>query len=1117
MMRTPRRLISSLTVTALAVAGMILSAPVAAAADLPLVDDFETALVSGSAGSVPVGFYQATDPKSALAYERTSALPEPVPGSADGNSALRTDATVDAWAVVVHAFSNDAATEWLTQDWSAYAGLQFWMHGTGSGTTLFVDVVDNRSDGSTVDDAERFSASFTDTTAGWRLVQIPFDSMARKDIGNGAPNDGFGLTQVHGWAFGMLGTGGAQRTFFLDDVSVYGTAPVRPLTIGFGTVDTSVVEGQTATIPLKLSKASDAPVTATVTSAYGTARWKIDYAPVNATVTIPAGSTTGSVQVPTIDDDDYLGERHIVLQITGVDGAELGRPPVTRVAITDNEQLDPTLIDDFETKPYLWDASAKTSLALRRFPEGDPKALPGQVGTEGVLTSTSSIGRTQTITRTFPIEQDWSSSDALTFWYYGRDTGKSVDVTLTNPTQSATAGDPASWPLIWSDEFNGKAGSPPDPRWWRAEIGDGTIIGKPGWGNDELQFYTNDRANAAADGQGNLVITTRKTGSSSQRMCYYGPCQYTSARLITQDRAEFAYGRLEARVKVPEGAGLWPAFWSLGTDIATNPWPRSGEIDVMEYVGREPNRIFGTIHGPGYSGGQSWGDDYIFPTKVADDFHTYRVDWYPDHIVWAVDDIEYHEAIPADVAPNDWVFNHPFFLLLNVAVGGNFGGAVSPDTVFPARTTVDYVRAFQADRMPSSHTSSFTDDFTGWRRVSLPLSDFGTGLDASKVLSLSISTQLKPRVPMLLDEIRLACGQSATVTSTSDSGAGSLRKAVGSVCAGGTVTLDASLAGQTITLDTPIQATSTVTIDGSAAPGVVLSGGGDSRILEVAKGATVMVKGLTLTQGYGWELAGAVLNNGDLTLDHVAVTNNTVATGGIDFWKGGGGIYTGEGARLHLVDSTVSGNTVTGGAGGGVYSFFGTTTTIERSTISGNSANDVGGGLRLLSSATITNSTISGNTSTGWHGGGLFQTDGTLTLSLSTVTGNSAPAGTTGGLFVGTFGASAASIEYSGSIVAGNTGEQCFVAPFGSGPVTLVSGGQSVLGDGTCAPVAADVIAADALLGALADNGGPTWTHLPQAGSPAIDLATSSSVPLDQRSQARPQGAAADAGSVEAQ
>ena len=1086
----------------------------ATATTLPMVDDFETPLISGSTGSIPLGFYQATDPKSALSYERSSTLPEPVPGSATGNSALKVDATVDAWAVVVHAFSDDPATQWIPQDWSASEGMQFWFHGTGAGTTLFIDVIDNRTAGSTTDDGERFSTTFTDTTAGWRLVQLPFDAFARKDIGNGAPNDGFGLTEIHGWAFGSLATSGA-KTFYVDDVSLYGVAPIRPLTVGFGTVETKVVEGQSASVPVKLSKVSDAPVTVTVKSTISTARVGLDYDAVNTTVTIPAGSTTASVSVPTRDDDSYLGDRSAVLELSGVSGAELGKPPVSRLLITDNEQFDPTLIEDFVTPPHLWTPGRKVTLKQRTIPVGDPRARPGATAPEQILAASSDAWTTE-VTRTFAQEQDWSSSDALTFWYYGRNSKRPVNVTLSNPTQSATAGDPASWPLLWADEFNTADGTPPNPKFWRAELGDGTVNGIPGWGNDELQYYTAKRTNAATDGRGNLVITTRKTDAGDAPLCYYGPCTYTSARLLTQDRAEFAYGRLEARVKVPEGAGLWPAFWSLGTDIRQTPWPRAGEIDIMEHVGREPYRIFGTLHGPGYAGGQSYGDDYIFPTKVADTFHTYRVDWYKDRVVWAVDGIQYHEAIPANVAPNDWVYNHPFFLLLNVAVGGNFGGAVGAETQFPARTKIDYVRAYQADRLPSRHTVSFTDNSVGWRKVSIPLADFGANFDASQVLSLSVATKTHPDGAMLLDEFALSCGESATVTTTADSGAGSLRRAIGSVCPGGTITLDPALAGQTIALDTPLSITGPVTIDGSAAAGASISGGGDSRILEVAKGAKATVKGLTLTGGYGWELAGAVLNNGDLTLDHVTVTKNSVTTGGIDFWKGGAGIYSGEGSTLRLVDSTISDNTVTGGAGGGIYSFFGTTTTIERSTISGNTVNDVGGGLRLLGNASITNSTVSGNATTGWHGGGIFQTDGTLTLTHTTVTGNTSPGGTAAGLFVGTFGASGAKIEYAASVVAGNSGEQCFLAPFGSGPVAFTSLGGSLVGDGTCAPVAADRVVADALLGPLADNGGPTLTHLPADGSPAVDAATTSTLTVDQRGSSRPLGSAADAGAVEA-
>jgi beta-glucanase (GH16 family) len=140
---------------------------------------------------------------------------------------------------------------------------------------------------------------------------------------------------------------------------------------------------------------------------------------------------------------------------------------------------------------------------------------------------------------------------------------------------------------------------------------------------------------------------------------------------------------------------MWPAFWMLGTNIDQVSWPGSGEIDVMEVVGKLPNRVFGTLHGPGYSGSSGFGKTHDFPGPIADDFHTFAIDWSAGHIVWTVDGIRYHEATPAAVAPNDWAFDHPFFLLLNVAVGGNFGGPVGPETTFPQSMTVDYVRVYQ--------------------------------------------------------------------------------------------------------------------------------------------------------------------------------------------------------------------------------------------------------------------------------------------------------------------------------------------------------------------------------------------------------------------------------------
>ncbi len=265
---------------------------------------------------------------------------------------------------------------------------------------------------------------------------------------------------------------------------------------------------------------------------------------------------------------------------------------------------------------------------------------------------------------------------------------------LTSPAGSANSSADPAWTLIWGDEFDEPAGSPPNPEHWGYARGDGTDESIAGWGNNELEFYTDAAENAATDGAGNLVITARAAEPGTT--CYYGPCKYTSARLLTSGKFELTYGRVEARIKVPSGIGLWPAFWMLGTNIGDVGWPASGEIDVMENVGRQPNRLYGTLHGPGYSGSSGYGKTIDLPAPVADDFHVFAVDWLEDRIVWTVDGAEFHTATPADVAPNDWVYNHAFYLLLNLAVGGNFGGPVSPDTVFPASMVVDYVRVYRA-------------------------------------------------------------------------------------------------------------------------------------------------------------------------------------------------------------------------------------------------------------------------------------------------------------------------------------------------------------------------------------------------------------------------------------
>jgi hypothetical protein len=391
----------------------------------------------------------------------------------------------------------------------------------------------------------------------------------------------------------------------------------------------------------------------------------------------------------------------------------------------------------------------------------------------------------------------------------------------------------------------------------------------------------------------------------------------------------------------------------------------------MEYVGRVPNEIFGTLHGPGYSGGASYGQYYDLGEPVADQFHTFAVEWEPDKIVWLLDGMPFFTATPTDdyMLDKQWVFNHPFYILLNVAVGGNFGGPVGEDTIFPQSMLVDYVRLYQADKNSTSFSASFKDDFTGWQKIELPFTTFvnveGASLDLEEIDRIAFNIPDSLSEPVMVDQIRLSCQEVIMVENTADSGPGSLRNALNAVCADGTITFSPDLEEQTITLlSGPLTLGKNVTIDGSDAQGLSISGNSSDRILIINPGTTAEVSHLILANGYGWQLAGGVLNNGALTLDHVHVTDNVMATDAGDYWQGGGGIYNGDGASLNLIDSSVSGNNAAW-SGGGIYAFFNTTTTIVRSTISGNVSNDTGGAIRSLGNMTINNSTISGNTATG--------------------------------------------------------------------------------------------------------------------------------------------------------
>ena len=244
--------------------------------------------------------------------------------------------------------------------------------------------------------------------------------------------------------------------------------------------------------------------------------------------------------------------------------------------------------------------------------------------------------------------------------------------------------------LVWSDEFNGPAKSPVDRRRWRHEIGGA-------WGDGELQSYTSRVANSYQDGRGHLVIATRAerfTGADSITR------NYTSARINTMGRFSFHYGTFEARLRTPAGRGLWPAFWALGTDIDRSGWPRCGEIDVMENIGQEPRNASGTIHGPKSGGGAQ--EDYkpgfsvVHSAPLSQGFHTYGARWLPGSIEFFFDGRRYGAITPADLPTRSrWVFDHPFYLVLNVAIGGRWAGNPDATTTFPQAMHVDYVRVYQ--------------------------------------------------------------------------------------------------------------------------------------------------------------------------------------------------------------------------------------------------------------------------------------------------------------------------------------------------------------------------------------------------------------------------------------
>ena len=245
------------------------------------------------------------------------------------------------------------------------------------------------------------------------------------------------------------------------------------------------------------------------------------------------------------------------------------------------------------------------------------------------------------------------------------------------PAPSPTYGwDSTGWNLVWSDEFNGTA---IDPKNWKFDKGGS------GWGNVEMEYYTDRPENARVE-NGMLVIEALQEK--------YEGLNYTSARLNSRGLQEFTYGRIEARLKLPYGQGIWPAFWMLGSNAS---WPLGGEIDIMEFIGKTPDTVYQTVHGPGYSGGKNVGSHIALSVdSLKNDFHVYAIEWQENEIRWFIDDQEVFKVTPAQIpAGTQWVYDHNFFIILNLAVGGGWPGYPDSTTIFPQQLLVDYVRVYQ--------------------------------------------------------------------------------------------------------------------------------------------------------------------------------------------------------------------------------------------------------------------------------------------------------------------------------------------------------------------------------------------------------------------------------------
>lgn len=644
--------------------------------------------------------------------------------------ALNMNFDIAAWGGFTHVFND--GEHWTGMDWRDYNAISFAFLGNNTGAAIQFEIFDNRNADLPGDTAERWFYRFVDDAYGWRQIEIPFIDFQRRSDWQpaGAPDDGFGLDAVSAYAIGLpagIGSGFA----ILDDVQLVVLPDVASPA---ATIAEEEVEAAAAPEPVELP---EVPLNEALLSPipYAEPLLVADYENGLPYVSQDDGAAIGFVAWGDTTANAIIGASQIMPftalaipeasapnQILRIDynigawggfthafsdgvgwqsmdwtshnamqfwlyGNGSGR--VIQVEILDNRQMDSNadsaerfyyhLLDDYEG----WRQFTIPFAFFQRRADWQPAGAP----------------------------DDGFNLDAVWGYAFGFPAGVGAQtaylddlmvVVVDDPTQvqigaseleteievdESIGWDTREWTLLWSDEFDAEAGAPISSESWTCEVGG------HGWGNNELEFYTDRVENAAHDGAGNLVITAREE-TLAESSCHYGECLYTSARCITQDKVEFTYGRVEARIDIPNGQGIWPAFWMLGANFPEIGWPLSGEIDILENVG-EKNVVYGALHGPGYSGAGNIGHVYRADVNFDEGFHVYAIDWDESVIRWYVDGELVNLTSVNDLDGAQWVYDHDFFLLMNVAVGGYWPGVPDETTEFPQEMVVDYVRVYQ--------------------------------------------------------------------------------------------------------------------------------------------------------------------------------------------------------------------------------------------------------------------------------------------------------------------------------------------------------------------------------------------------------------------------------------